>query len=162
LSHTKICARCNAEKELSEFNKMTASKDGHQPYCRPCGAAYLNTPERRASARAYKNAATRTLSGRCVALLKNAEARAKDKGLPCTITLAWITERVAVGHCAVTGLPFAIEEVGRGLSPSLDQIIPGLGYTPENTQVVCWLYNRAKGVEGHDAVMMLAEALCNK
>lgn len=82
-----------------------------------------------------------------------------------TIDSDWIRERIEAGHCAVTGLPFDLSQVGRPpapLTPSLDQIRPGEGYTPENTQVVVWIYNRAKGADTHEAVMQLADALCRK
>lgn len=49
-------------------------------------------------------------------------------------------------------LPFA---------PSLDQKVPGGGYTPENTQVVLWAYNAAKGDWGHDTLVTIAKALCD-
>ena len=32
----KKCGKCNIEKELREFNKNKARKDGLQSYCRPC------------------------------------------------------------------------------------------------------------------------------
>lgn len=33
----------------------------------------------------------------------------------------------------------------RAYSPSIDQIIPGAGYTPENIQVVPWAWNALRG-----------------
>ena len=35
---TKICKKCNKDKDLSEFNKLSSSKDGHKPRCRECCA----------------------------------------------------------------------------------------------------------------------------
>ena len=75
-----------------------------------------------------------------------------------------IARRIAAGYCEVTGLPFdmglAGEKVARAYTPSLDRIDSTEGYTPDNVQVVVWIYNRAKGVDGHDAVLTLARALC--
>lgn len=35
---TKICVRCNQEKDLSEFNKKADSADGRQSWCRDCAS----------------------------------------------------------------------------------------------------------------------------
>lgn len=37
---SKICARCNTEKEISFFNKNCHSKDGLSPWCRDCEHVY--------------------------------------------------------------------------------------------------------------------------
>lgn len=44
-------------------------------------------------------------------------------------------------------------------APSLDKINPALPYTKENTQVVVWIYNRAKGPNAHEDVLVLANSL---
>jgi hypothetical protein len=113
-----------------------------------------------------KNATNGHRSG---SLLAHATTRAKKHDLPITITRAWILERLDAGTCEATGLPFDTrpnEEGGgwvrRSFCPSLDRIDPAQGYTPENTQVVCWIYNAAKGTNGHEDVLILAEALCRK
>jgi hypothetical protein len=33
---SKICKKCNTDKEISEFSKKSDTKDGYQPYCRDC------------------------------------------------------------------------------------------------------------------------------
>ena len=37
----KFCNTCSTEKDLDQFNKRTASKDGFSPRCKPCTKAYL-------------------------------------------------------------------------------------------------------------------------
>ena len=39
-TRTKICSKCGIEKLLNEFNRMSASKDGHQYQCRLCKKEY--------------------------------------------------------------------------------------------------------------------------
>lgn len=102
---------------------------------------------------------------RAYRLWNNARQRAQRSGIPFTITLDWVKERI--DRCAVTGLPLSFdtgEGSGRGnpFAPSLDQIRPGEGYTPDNTQVVCWIYNNAKSVCTHDDVMKMAKALVSQ
>jgi hypothetical protein len=36
----KICCTCGVVKALDEFNRLTASHDGHMPVCRDCSKAY--------------------------------------------------------------------------------------------------------------------------
>ena len=36
----KTCNKCNIEKDASEFNKKTASKDGLQYHCKECASSY--------------------------------------------------------------------------------------------------------------------------
>ena len=79
-------------------------------------------------------------------LLASAAQRAKRSKVPCTITEEWIKERLQRGVCEVTGLPLAIgsREGITPFSPSLDKLIPYLGYTPSNTLLVCYGLNMLK------------------
>ena len=55
----------------------------------------------------------------------------------------WISEKEKLTHCEVTGIAFDLDFRGP-YQRSLDQRIPGLGYTKENTDVVVLIYNYAK------------------
>ena len=37
---TKKCSKCGEVKELGEFHKMAASRDGHRPVCKSCSKKY--------------------------------------------------------------------------------------------------------------------------
>lgn len=91
-------------------------------------------------------------------LFHNAKGRAKSQGLPFTITRKWIEDHIAGGFCAVTGKPF-VYDANSPFIPSIDQKLPGLGYTEENAQIVVWIYNAAKQDWGHEAVLELARSL---
>ena len=75
-------------------------------------------------------------------LLRSARARAKSKGIPCTITAEELT---IPETCPVLGIKL---EQGQGklqdCSPSLDQIIPGKGYVRGNVRVISYRANRLK------------------
>lgn len=101
-------------------------------------------------------------------LLNSSRKRALKLGIEHDLDLEWIYLRLKAGFCEVTGLPFKfdyyVQNNGQGqqrsFSPSLDRKDPKKGYTRENTQLVVWVYNAAKGVDDHSSVLVLAKALC--
>lgn len=99
-------------------------------------------------------------------LLSQSKHRAKLKGVEHNITAEWLQPKLERGVCEITGLPFDFSfGLGKGKlpwAPTLDRIIPELGYTKENTQVVVWMYNAAKHTYTHQEVMMLVNALLEK
>lgn len=78
-------------------------------------------------------------------LLRAAKSRAKKYGVPFVLTYEW-AEQNWTGRCRVTNLPFVLTARRRvAMSPSIDQIVAGRGYTPENSRFVLWAINAAKG-----------------
>jgi hypothetical protein len=73
-----------------------------------------------------------------------ARKRASDQGVPFAITHEDISIPEA---CPVLGIPLSVNEGGtfHDASPSLDKIIPALGYVPGNIAVISWRANRLKG-----------------
>jgi hypothetical protein len=67
------------------------------------------------------------------------------------------------GRCAVSGLAFSMVVFGGGAAPrpygpSLDQITPDGGYSPENVQIVLWAVNCGMGRWGREHFMLIARA----
>ena len=107
----------------------------------------------------------RRCRGRAHILLNAARGRGRQKGIPVTVTMSWICQRLRAGVCEATGLPFRYSgEIGvRGnFSPSLDRISSAEGYTTFNCQVVIWAYNAAKGAGTDADVLRMAEALVRR
>ncbi len=148
---SKTCKTCNETKPLEAFYKTSSSSDSRRIHCGVCVCKKLK------EIREKIGAPIRGL--RHGVLFKNARARARKRGIPFEITSDWIKEKLSIGRCEVTGIPFA--DYHSPWSPSLDQIIPGHGYTKENTQLVVYAYNMAKNRFSHDDVMLLAKALIN-
>lgn len=77
-------------------------------------------------------------------MLANAKARAAKAGVPFALTRADI---VIPTHCPVLGIEL-VRRIGRkggaDSSPSLDRVIPSLGYVPGNVVVVSRRANRIK------------------
>lgn len=67
-------------------------------------------------------------------------------------------------RCIKTGIQFVIS-IGKkinGRSPwsiSIDQIIPNKGYTKDNVQLVCLMYNLCKGVWSDNEVKKFTRAI---
>lgn len=96
-------------------------------------------------------------------LLYAAEGRAKKRGIPFTLTPEW-AEANWTGKCETSGLDFFISTgVRRGcFSPSIDQIEPKKGYTPENSRFVLWAINAMKDVGSYEDVILIAKAIALK
>lgn len=99
-----------------------------------------------------------TIEGRAQTLFNNARYRARTRGIEFSISLEDVVRKLRPGVCEVSGLPFEYQS-SRSWGPSLDRKTPSRGYTPDNIQCVCWLYNMAKGVNTHEDVLRLSRAL---
>lgn len=113
-----------------------------------------NNPEYRESHLRYSKKHYESVDGRAANLFNHARRRSKQIGVEHTVTLEHIRNQIALGFCAVTKLPFDLISDKRHIlarkkynpcSPSIDRINPNKGYTNENTRVVIWWYNMAKG-----------------
>ena len=79
-------------------------------------------------------------------LMQSARGRAAKKKVPFFLTEAWASENWT-GRCAITGISFEIGLRTSGpkvFSPSIDRIVPHLGYVPENCRFVLWAVNASQ------------------
>ncbi len=75
-----------------------------------------------------------------------AKKRAESKGLPFTLKVSDVEEMIEnTKVCPVMGTPFCWTNSRiRDNSPTLDKFEPSLGYTKENSQLICFFANRIK------------------
>lgn len=176
----KTCTKCGVIKPLDEFHKSSRNKCGRISACAICinnanRIEYKKHPEKMRERRRkwYKENARkscarfaeyrRTVHGRAVGLVGHARSRAKNKNITFKLTKSWVEERLEHGVCERTGLKFDITgEERNAFTPSIDQIIPSAGYTPENCQVVVFGYNALKCDFTHEDAMVIARALVKK
>lgn len=93
-------------------------------------------------------------------LFTSRKSQAKLKGIPFNLTFEEFLEMLSPMKCSVTGKSLEFKEDKHyPWKPSIDQVEPGKGYTPENTRVVCWIFNRAKHIGSDQEVLEMAEAL---
>ncbi len=80
-------------------------------------------------------------------ICRAAQTRAKNKGIPYDLDMDNIVARFERGICEVTGIPFSWDKCANNRNPfaaSIDKIDPDGGYTMDNVQIVCWIYNHLK------------------
>lgn len=88
-------------------------------------------------------------------LLKLAKKRAKDKGLPFSITEADIP---VPKFCPVFGIKLEFGNMKlRDSSPSVDRFIPELGYVPGNVAVISWKANKIKSNASFQELKQIAD-----
>lgn len=90
-------------------------------------------------------------------MFHNAKSRAKKKGLPFTIT---INDIVIPEVCPLLNIPLvSSSNPSDPANPSLDQIVPGKGYTPDNIQVISYRANALKWNASVEELETLVENL---
>lgn len=163
VTNPRPCSVCGAARELVSHMRNGVKRP--RLVCRRCHSkTSYNSRKKRAAEYNAQIAEKRRTSYeyRAYDMWKGAKDRARAKGIEFSISLEFVRAALDKRQCAVTGLPFDLRLKGKrmgALSPSLDRKDPSVGYTPANSQVVCWIYKRAKGDGAHSDVMMLVEAL---
>lgn len=91
------------------------------------------------------------------AAIVGARRRAKEKGIPFDLKPEDI---IVPTHCPILGIPFVFTNTNgfREDSPSLDRIVPELGYIPGNVMVISLAANRIKNnCRNADSLRRLAD-----
>lgn len=134
---TKTCLTCTNVKPLSDFVKHSGRSDGYTSRCKACAATkerlrVVDKPPRKLSnERTWEQE-----------LVYSAMKRGREQGVPCHISPRDIAVPLV---CPVLGIPIQ-RGVGHGCdnSPSIDKIVPALGYVKGNIVVVSMRANRIK------------------
>lgn len=147
---TKTCTTCATTKPHAEFYKDKRLRDGLFRECKACHvarglAAYHAKPPEWREARNARLAEEHR-ENPAHRMWANAKTRAMNLGLAFAITVADI---VVPTHCPALGIPLSVttdstDWQSRGHSPTLDRIIPSLGYVPGNVVVMSFRANRIK------------------
>lgn len=160
--HT-TCTKCGKEKHL--FTLLVNGVERVRSRCMPCHAARSYASRLKKKTEHVGKARQRLVESfdrRAYVVWKRAKDRAAKRSIEFSLAKERVLAWLKIGRCAVTDLPLDMNFVDgkiNPLAPSLDRIDPAKGYTENNTRLVCWIFNRAKG-DGTDAdVYMLVEAL---
>lgn len=158
------CTKCGVEKPSSDFYKNRgkhASSSGYHAQCKTCckerQAAYRTGTKRRRSDshRKYRD------ENRARVLVNAARTRAKQAGIPFDLDehVDAIQTRIDRGFCELTGLPLRVEGGRTWDSPSLDRIVPELGYEITNVRVVLFAVNVMMNTWGEEPILTVADAI---
>lgn len=132
----KVCFRCKEEKPFELFFKHHQTADGHHSWCKKCCTEGNNR------SRAKLNS---TIEGRSTVFLRNAKKSAQKRGQEfslCTDDIVEFWEK-QLGICAYSGREMTLE-AGKLNTVSIERIESSIGYTKENTILVCQAINRMK------------------
>ena len=128
-THPEVCQKAKKKYADANIDKIRESRK----------VANL-TPKRKENkaktARKFKE------SNSAHTLFIQTRSRARKSGIPFTIEE---TDLLIPEICPVLGIPlFWTQRTRSGNTPSIDRIIPNLGYTPDNIAVISWRANRLK------------------
>jgi hypothetical protein len=156
----KSCTRCHVEKAREEFSRASDKGDGRASHCKACRkiehVRYYSVNKHKVTAyTSWYSANNRELCNARLArwrtknpalsLLQSARARARHYGISFNLTIDDIT---LPKLCPVLGLELNYEYGTKARfspnSPSIDRIVPSLGYTKGNVEVISWRANAIK------------------
>lgn len=117
------------------------------------------TPERKSQLRKASLKHRYSISYWAMALRNKAKQRAKKLNVPFNLSKEWLVKQLEAGVCSKTGIVLDLSGGKRKpYTPSIDRINGIDGYTEQNTQLVCWIYNAAKSTFTHEDVVDFANA----
>ncbi len=132
----KTCFKCKTNKPQSLFFKHHLTTDGLHSWCKDCCA------EGSTISRAKQNS---TIEGRARVFLRNAKNGATKRKQIFALTAADVIDcwNTQANVCAYSGRLMTLE-AGKLNTVSIERIDSNVGYTPENTILVCQAINRMK------------------
>lgn len=162
----KVCSKCKADKNISDFSKNRSRKDGLEYWCKSCKSAYekpvrdsyRSKPEVREKERRQASKWQKDKTKNCPEywMYWSARQRAKKRGLEFTIVVGDIH---IPEFCPILNIRLSRNTGPNGVrgpassSPSLDRIDSRKGYTKENIQVIS---NRANTMKSDATLEELA------
>lgn len=139
LHYKRICSMCHTEKALIEFSRSSKpGSNGYQYHCKSCSAEYKRAHKARIKKVTQANHGRDYRKG----LLRAARHRAKCKNIPFNITTEDL-EKIDI--CPVLGIPIFTHSLNNPNAPSIDRIIPALGYVKGNVKIISRRANTLKG-----------------
>jgi hypothetical protein len=137
---TRVCARCGLVKSWDEFEKR--GKSGRRRRCRDCIRVTRNE--------------WRWVNPRRT-LLHGAKGRAKELGLPFNLT---VDDIVVPKQCPLLGIKLVFhKDRAEWDSPSIDRIVPKLGYVRGNILIISRRANAIKQDASLEEIETLAKNL---
>jgi len=133
----KQCSICKEKKQAKNFARNLDAKLGLQSWCNQCRhAKHVADPRKQ--------------------MLVNARIQAKKKKLDFNIVLS---DLIIPEQCPVLGIPIFIGSFEKNNSPSIDKIIPKLGYVKGNVRIISYRANTLKSNATLEEMLKIIEDL---
>jgi len=147
----KTCRACKKELPTASFGVEKRNRDGMRGECLTCRSELRGIRDGE-----FKNY-RKTPRGRMNSMWHTLKKGADQRGLEFLISQEWLYEKILLGRCEKTGIPFVLDaenhndsvtskgQVRNPWAPSIDRVDSSKGYTEDNCVIVCYVYNMAKG-----------------
>ncbi len=146
--HIKTCSICHKEKPALDF-RLCWGRWERGKRCTECLRASSRSyqtrrPKKPPKVRQKKPPIPMEIQ-RHKGIIDGVCGRAKNKGLPCDLRSHKkdVMRRLATMTCELTGQKMTYDGTDMSLRPSIDRIIPKLGYVYSNIRIVCCCMNAA-------------------
>ena len=148
---TKPCFRCKNIHDSSNFFKSTNTQDGLHSWCKDCC---------RKNGKKFHLKQNSTIEGRAKVFLRNAQNSAKKRGQEFSLEISNIVDfwNKQEKICAYSGIEMSLE-AGKLNTVSIERIDSKIGYTKENTILVCRSINRMKSDFEFEDFFMLCKSV---
>jgi hypothetical protein len=164
------CRDCQERKDVSEFYVCQVTAKGvtyYSSYCKPCnilrnttyGAG--NLARRKVYMRRSRNKYKGTWTWKARQIHEGMVNRSAKRGFGYPeFTIPEVRSIIEGGNCQRTGIPFEIDTTRKSpWGPSPDRIDNSLGYTKDNVQWVCVMFNTMKSDFTEDDVSKFMDAV---
>jgi hypothetical protein len=136
VDNLRECSKCHEIKERTEFFKHSQRSDGLHSWCKSC----CKKGNKESLRKKYSN-----FEGRITTFLRTCKASAEKRGQEFSLTRndlieMWETQE---GICAYTGIEMTTQPA-TSVSVSVERVNNNIGYTKDNTILVCNAVNRMK------------------
>lgn len=151
MKENKVCFRCKVEKHKNLFFKHHQTSDGLHSWCKAC--CKIGTTK----ARAKQNS---TIEGRAVIFLRNAKKAAIYRKQEFSLEIKDIVDCWTKQDkiCAYSGIEMTLE-AGKLNTVSIERIDSNIGYTKDNTILVCQAINRMKSDFNYEDFYFLCKSV---
>ncbi len=146
---TRECKQCKQSKCISKFPRKLNKKNNKYYYEHRCeNCRYKHKVENYnvlEYTKTYRKKVESTIEGRASLMRNRCKQRAKRYGYEFNLSKDMIISKLEKGVCEVTNIPLVITSLDYNpYAPSVDRIDSSKGYTDDNVQVTCMIYNLCK------------------
>ena len=138
----KTCSQCNIEKDVTLFFKSSNTKDGLHSWCKECCTIGNKKSRQKRDSK---------IETRARVFLQNAKKSSIKRNNEFDITVDDVVEcwNKQYQICAYSGIEMTLE-AGKLNTVSIERIDSNIGYTKDNTILVCQAINRMKSNFNYD------------